>query len=267
MTREFASSQQLGPTVSATGGVNLSGRAALVTGGGSGIGLACAAALAAAGAEVHVVDLDAEKAKTVADAIGGVAHTADLADADIIDTLPSDIDILVNNAGLQHVAALHEFPPDRFALMQRVMVTAPFLLIRRVLPHMYAGGWGRVINISSVHGLRASAFKSAYVTAKHALEGLSKVTAVEGAPHGVTSNCVNPGYVRTPLVEGQIQDQAAAHGISPDDVLSDVLLTRAPVKRLLEAEEVAAAALWLCGPHTSYITGASLPLDGGWGAS
>ncbi len=270
MTRQFTTSQPSGPAASplpSTGGVDLSGRAALVTGGGSGIGRACAAALAAAGAEVHVVDVDAEKAKTVADAIGAVAHTADLAEPDAIDTLPRAIDVLVNNAGLQHVAALHEFPPERFALMQQVMVTAPFLLIRRVLPHMYAAGWGRVVNISSVHGLRASAYKSAYVTAKHALEGLSKVTAIEGAPHGVTSNCVNPGYVRTPMVEGQIQDQAAAHGVSPDDVLSDVLLTRAPLKRLLEPEEVAAAALWLCGPHTGSVTGASLPLDGGWGAS
>ncbi|WP_307840067.1 3-hydroxybutyrate dehydrogenase [Streptomyces sp. G44] len=247
--------------------MDLSGRAALVTGGGSGIGLACAGALAAAGAEVHVVDLDAGKAVAAAEAIGGKAHIADLADPAVIDTLPEDIDILVNNAGLQHVAPLPEFPLERFALMQQVMVTAPFLLIRRVLPHMYAGGWGRVVNISSVHGLRASAYKCAYVTAKHALEGLSKVTAVEGAPHGVTSNCVNPGYVRTPLVEGQIEDQATAHGISPGDVLSDVLLTRSPVKRLLEAEEVAAAVLWLCGPHTSYLTGTSLPLDGGWGAN
>ncbi|MEU2510890.1 3-hydroxybutyrate dehydrogenase [Streptomyces syringium] len=268
MTSEFASPHTppaSGPP--AAGGVDLAGRAALVTGGGSGIGQACAAALSRAGADVHVVDLDAEKAKAVADAIGGTAHIADLADPAVIDTLPADIDILVNNAGLQHIAALPDFPPERFALMQQVMVTAPFLLIRRVLPHMYAAGWGRVINISSVHGLRASAYKSAYVTAKHALEGLSKVTAVEGAPHGVTSNCVNPGYVRTPLVEGQIKDQAAAHGISPGDVLSDVLLSRTPVKRLLEAEEVAAAALWLCGPHTSYVTGASLPLDGGWGAN
>ncbi|MFH8607087.1 3-hydroxybutyrate dehydrogenase [Streptomyces sp. NPDC018029] len=270
MTSEFASSHPsaLVASLSSTArGADLSGRVALVTGGGSGIGLACAAALAVAGAEVHVVDLDAEKAKTVAEAIGGQAHAADLADPDVIDMLPSGIDVLVNNAGLQHVAPLHEFPPERFALMQQVMVTAPFLLIRRVLPHMYANGWGRVINISSVHGLRASAYKSAYVAAKHALEGLSKVTAVEGAPHGVTSNCVNPGYVRTPLVEAQIQDQAEAHGISPDDVVSDVLLSRTPLKRLLEAEEVAGAVLWLCGPHTGYITGASLPLDGGWGAS
>lgn len=247
-------------------GVDLTSRTALVTGGGSGIGKACATALAAAGATVHVVDRDADSAKEVAAGIGGEAHVVDLADPAAIEILPTEVDILVNNAGLQHVAPLTEFPPERFALIQQVMVTAPFLLMRRSLPHMYAQGWGRLINISSVHGLRASAYKSAYVTAKHALEGLSKVAALEGAAHGVTSNCVNPGYVRTPLVENQIRDQAAAHGISPDDVLTDVLLTRSPVKRLLEAEEVAAAALWLCADHSSYITGTSLPLDGGWGA-
>lgn len=248
-------------------GVDLASRTALVTGGGSGIGKACATALAAAGATVHVVDRDADSAKEVAAAIGGEAHVVDLSDPAAIETLPTEVDILVNNAGLQHVAPLTEFPPERFALIQQVMVTAPFLLMRRSMPHMYARGWGRLINVSSVHGLRASAYKSAYVAAKHALEGLSKVAALEGAAHGVTSNCVNPGYVRTPLVENQIRDQAAAHGISPDDVLTDVLLTRSPIKRLLEAEEVAAAALWLCADHSSYITGTSLPLDGGWGAN
>ncbi len=247
--------------------MRLASRAALVTGGGSGIGKACAAALAAAGATVHVVDRDAEAAGKVAAAIGGVVHVADLSDPAVIDTLPSGIDILVNNAGLQHVAPLTEFPPERFAHIQQVMVAAPFLLMRRCLPHMYERGWGRIINISSVHGLRASPYKAAYVAAKHALEGLSKVAALEGAPHGVTSNCVNPGYVRTPLVENQIRDQAAAHGISPEDVLADVLLTRSPIKRLLEAEEVASAALWLCSDHSSYVTGVSLPLDGGWQAN
>ncbi|WP_434597673.1 3-hydroxybutyrate dehydrogenase [Streptomyces sp. A5-4] len=250
-----------------TASVDLRERVALVTGGGSGIGRACAVALAALGATVHVVDRDAEAAKAVADTIGGQAHVADLADPTAITALPAGIDVLVNSAGLQHVAAITDFPPERFTLIQQVMVTAPFLLLRHVLPHMYDREWGRVINISSVHGLRASAFKSAYVAAKHGLEGLSKVAAIEGAPYGVTSNCINPGYVRTPLVEGQIQDQAAAHGISAGDVLSDVLLTRSPLKRLIEPEEVAAAAVWLCGPHTGYITGASIPLDGGWGAN
>ncbi len=238
----------------------------MVTGGGSGIGRACVLALARAGAVVHVVDRDGAAAEAVAGMAGGQAHEADLADRAAIDLLPSEVDVLVNNAGLQHVAPLSEFPAERFELIQKVMVTAPFLLMRRVLPHMYGQGWGRIVNVSSVHGLRASAYKSAYVAAKHGLEGLSKVAAIEGAPHGVTSNCVAPGYVRTPLVEGQVRAQAAAHGISEGDVLSEVMLARSPVKRLLEPEEVAAAVLWLCGPHTGYLTGASLPLDGGWTA-
>ncbi|MGG8408902.1 SDR family oxidoreductase, partial [Streptomyces sp. 12297] len=194
------------------------------------------------------------------------AHVADLADAAAVEGLPAAVDILVNSAGLQHVAPVEEFPPDRFELIQRVMVTAPFLLVRRCLPHMYAGGWGRIVNISSVHGLRASPFKAAYVAAKHGLEGLSKVVALEGASHGVTSNCVNPGYVRTPLVEGQIAAQAALHGIPPEQVAADVLLHRAAIKRLIEPEEVAAVAVWLCGPLTGYISGTSVPVDGGWGA-
>ncbi|MFJ3923412.1 3-hydroxybutyrate dehydrogenase [Streptomyces sp. NPDC090022] len=244
----------------------LRGRTALVTGGGSGIGRACAGALAAAGAEVHVVDIDAGAARTAAREVGGVAHVADLADPDAVAALPAAVDILVNNAGLQHVAPITEFPPERFVRIQQVMVTAPFLLMRRTLPAMRERGWGRVVNISSVHGLRASAYKSAYVAAKHALEGLSKVAAIEGAAHGITSNCVSPGYVRTPLVEGQIQDQAAAHGLAPEAVVGDVLLARSPVKRLIEPAEVAAAVLWLCGPDSGYVTGISLPVDGGWTA-
>lgn len=250
----------------APAGTDLTGRTALVTGGASGIGRACAVALAQAGAFVHVVDLHADAAKDVACEIDGEAHAVDLADPAALHTLPPRVDILVNSAGLQHVAAIEEFPAERFDLIQKVMVTAPFLLLRRTLPHMYAQGWGRVVNISSVHGLRASPFKAAYVAAKHALEGLSKVTALEGAEHGVTSNCLCPGYTRTPLVEDQISAQAAAHGIAPAQVLTDVLLKRSATKRLIEPEEVAAAALWLCGPHTGFMTGASLPLDGGWTA-
>jgi 3-hydroxybutyrate dehydrogenase len=191
----------------------------------------------------------------------------DLARPEVIDALPAEVDILVNNAGLQHVAPLHEFPPEAFALLQQVMVTAPFLLIRRCLPHMYARGWGRIINISSVHGLRASAYKAAYVAAKHALEGLSKVAAIEGAPHGVTSNCVSPGYVRTPLVDNQIAAQARAHGIGPDEVVERVLLDRSAIKKLIEPEDVAATVLWLAGPHAAHLTGASVPMDGGWTAN
>ncbi|MFD8637611.1 3-hydroxybutyrate dehydrogenase [Streptomyces sp. NPDC059533] len=255
------------PPSDAAAGVDLKGRTAMVTGAGSGIGRACARALAAAGALVHVVDLDAGAAESVADSIGGHAHVVDLADGRLLAELPTDVDILVNNAGLQHVAPLDEFPVERFELLQRVMVQAPFLLIRRTLPHMYARGWGRIVNVSSVHGLRASAFKAGYVTAKHAIEGLSKVAALEGAPHGVTSNCVNPGYVRTPLVERQIAAQAEAHGIAPEQVVGEVMLSRSSIKRLIEPEEVADVAVWLCGPHTGYITGVSIPVDGGWSAA
>ena len=187
----------------------LTGRTALVTGAGSGIGAACARRLAADGARVLVVDRQGEAAAKVAAEVGGLAVVADLSAPGFADGLPDEpVDIVVNNAGLQHVAPIEEFPPEVFATILQVMVEAPFLLARRVLPGMYARGWGRIVNISSVHGLRASPYKSAYVTAKHALEGLSKVVALEGAPHGVTSNCVSPAYVRTPLVEGQIADQA-----------------------------------------------------------
>jgi 3-hydroxybutyrate dehydrogenase len=244
----------------------LTGRKVLVTGAASGIGRACAEGFAAAGAEVYVVDRAAEAAKEVAEAVGGTAIVADLSEADAVDALPDDSDIVVNNAGLQHVAPVHKFPPERFTLIQRVMVEAPFRILRRTLPHMYARGWGRIVNISSVHGLRASAYKSAYVTAKHALEGLSKVVALEGAEHGVTSNCISPGYVRTPLVEEQIAHQALAHGIPAADVMDQVFLERTAIKRLIEPSEVAGAALWLCTGHTGYITGSSIPLDGGWTA-
>jgi 3-hydroxybutyrate dehydrogenase len=244
----------------------LTGRRAMVTGGASGIGRACAVRLAAAGAAVVVVDRDAAAAQAVADQVGGTAVALDLTDLDAIDRLDLDVDVLVNNAGLQHVAPLHEFPVDRFSLILRLMVEAPFRLVRGALPGMYERGWGRVVNVSSVHGLRASPYKVAYVTAKHGLEGLSKVIALEGAEHGVTSNCVNPAYVRTPLVEGQIADQARAHGLTEDEVVEQVMLAPAALKRLIEPEEVADAVAWLCSPAATSVTGSSLVMDGGWTA-
>jgi 3-hydroxybutyrate dehydrogenase len=245
---------------------HLAGRRAMVTGGASGIGHACAVRLAAAGAAVVVVDRDAAAAEAVAAEVGGTALTIDLSDLDAVDRLDLDVDVLVNNAGLQHVAPVHEFPVDRFSYILRLMVEAPFRLVRGALPHMYGRGWGRVVNISSVHGLRASPYKVAYVTAKHGLEGLSKVVALEGAEHGVTSNCVNPAYVRTPLVEGQIHDQAKAHGLTEDEVVERVLLEPAALKRLIEPTEVADAVAWLCSPAATSVTGSSLVMDGGWTA-
>ena len=177
--------------------IALDGRCALVTGAGSGIGEACARRLAELGAVVTVADVDEAAAARVADAVGGRVWVVDLSDtAQLDDVRLDDVDVLVNNAGVQRIHPVHEFPPDDWRFMHRLMVEAPFLLARAVLPGMYERGWGRVVNISSAHGLRASAYKSAYVAAKHALEGLSKVIALEGGPHGVTSNCVDPGYVR-----------------------------------------------------------------------
>ena len=249
---------------------DLSGRTALVTGAASGIGRAVAERLAAGGASVLLLDRDEAGAKAAAAEVGGEHLVVDLSDADSIEAArlgDRGIDILVNNAGIQHVAPVEEFEPQRFELIHRVMLQAPFLLAHALLPGMYAGGWGRIVHVSSVHGHRASPYKSAYVSAKHGLEGLSKVIALEAAGKGVTSNTVAPGYVRTPLVEGQISDQAHSHGIAESEVLDDVLLARTPVKRLVEPDEVAALVAFLCGPGSDSINGSSYLMDGGWTAA
>ncbi|HLN78149.1 MAG TPA: 3-hydroxybutyrate dehydrogenase [Nocardioidaceae bacterium] len=248
----------------------LKGRRALVTGAASGIGRAVALRLAEAGAHVVVLDRDEAGAKQLATDIGGDHLVADLAEPAVVDTLGLEqarIDIVVNNAGLQHVAPIEEFDPEKFALIQRVLLEAPFRFTRAVLPGMYERGWGRLVHVSSVHGHRASPFKAAYVSAKHGLEGLSKVIALEGAGKGVTSNTVCPGYVRTPLVEGQIADQARTHGVEESEVLDEVLLARTPVRRLVEPAEVAEMVAFLCGPGTDSITGSSFTMDGGWTAA
>ncbi|WP_151772568.1 3-hydroxybutyrate dehydrogenase [Streptomyces abyssomicinicus] len=250
---------------------DLSGRTALVTGAAGGIGRACTLRLAAAGATVRAVDRDEHGLAELTGQVAGLNGTVepqvlDLTDLDAAERAAEGVDVLVNNAGIQLVRPVHEFPPEVFHTVLTVMLEAPFRLIRGALPHMYGQGWGRIINVSSVHGLRASAFKSAYVSAKHGLEGLSKTVALEGAPHGVTSNCVNPGYVRTPLVEKQITDQAAVHGIPEDRVVSEILLRDTAVKRLIEPAEVAETVAFLCGPAAATITGSSYVMDGGWTA-
>jgi 3-hydroxybutyrate dehydrogenase len=244
----------------------LSGRRALVTGGASGIGAACVRALAAQGARVVVADRDGAGAARLAAEVGGDPWEVDLLDTGALEDLSLSVDILVNNAGIQRISPLEDFDPADFRRILALMLEAPFLLIRAALPGMYTKGFGRIINISSVHGVRASPFKAAYVSAKHGLEGLSKVTALEGGAHGVTSNCVNPGYVRTPLVENQIADQAKVHGISEDEVLARILLTESAVKRLVEPAEVASLVTWLAGAEAGMATGSSYLMDGGWSA-
>ncbi|MBI3690116.1 MAG: 3-hydroxybutyrate dehydrogenase [Mycolicibacterium aromaticivorans] len=244
----------------------LEGRSALVTGAASGIGAACARELAARGAKVTVADIDGAGAAALATEIGGKTWEVDLLDVTALEELHLDFDILVNNAGMQVIDAIVDYPPEKFRTLLALMVEAPFLLVRATLPAMYERGFGRIINISSIHGLRASEFKVAYVTAKHALEGLSKVTALEGGPHGVTSNCVNPGYVRTPLVTKQIADQARTHGIDEQEVLETILLSESAIKRLVEPEEVADLVGWLASPAAAMVTGASYTMDGGWSA-
>ncbi|HEV7207874.1 MAG TPA: SDR family oxidoreductase [Mycobacteriales bacterium] len=239
----------------------MAGRRALVTGAASGIGAACARRLARAGAQVTVLDIDASGAEQVAREIGGAALILDLSLPGPVPVL--DVDILVNNAGIQHLSPVEDFPAEAFEHIIKLMLVAPFELIKAVLPGMYARGWGRIVNISSIHGRQASPFKAAYVAAKHGLEGLSKVTALEGGAKGVTSNCIAPGYVRTPLVDRQVAAQAELHGIPADEVIAQIMLSGAAIKRFVEPDEVAELAAYLCTPAAALISGSSLVIDGG----
>ncbi|MHA6801233.1 3-hydroxybutyrate dehydrogenase [Bounagaea algeriensis] len=247
-------------------GSGIAGKRVVITGAAGGIGAALARRFAAE-ADVLVADREAEPLHGLAAELDAQARVVDLSDPDNAAELGEGADVVVNNAGFQHVAPIQEFSPDVFDTLLRVVVSASFRIVRSALPAMYERGWGRVINISSVHGLRASPFKSAYVAAKHGLEGLSKTIAVEGARHGVTANCICPGFVRTPLVERQISEQAVLHRVSEEEVLEDVLLERTPTKRLVEPEEVAELARWLCEPAANSVTGASLSMDGAWSAN
>jgi 3-hydroxybutyrate dehydrogenase len=242
---------------------DLSGRRALVTGAASGIGLACARRLADAGATVIVADRDEVAAEGVAKELDGELWVVDLGETESLREIDLDVDILVNNAGFQHIAPIVEFPAEVFSAMLRVMVEAPFLLTKAVLPKMYERQFGRIINISSHLGVRAAPFKSAYTTAKHALIGLSDAIALEGATHGVTSNAICPTYARTPLVESQIAAQAKVHGISEEQVLEEIFLALPAIKRFVEPSEIAEFVAYLCTPAASFITGTTHMLDGG----
>lgn len=248
----------------------LTGRRVLVTGAASGIGLAVAHRLASDGADVVATDLPGPALDALEEALPGSQRIcADLADRDQLHQLvgaAGEVDILVNNAGLQRIHQLEDFPEADWDTMLEVMLTAPFLLTRAMLPGMYLREWGRVINIASVHGLVASPYKGAYVACKHALVGLTKVLALEagGRCPDVTAHAICPSYVRTPLVEAQIADQAAAHGLEVDQVLSDVLLSANSVKRLIEPEEVASAVAYVARPEAWSMSGSVLTLDAGW---
>ena len=256
---------------------DLSGKVAIVTGAASGIGLAVARELAGRGARVTLADVDAEAgARAARELVGARFQRADLTSAEDCRRLVAEtaaaagaegrVDILINNAGIQHVAPIPEFPEAKWRQMLDLMLTAPFLLTQAALPGMYAHDWGRIVNVGSVHSLRASAFKSAYVTAKHGLLGLTRVTALEGAEHGVTCNCICPSYVRTALVEKQIADQARVHAIPESEVVEKIMVAEAPIHRLLEPSEVAAYVGFLCSDTGAGITGSAQLIDCGWTA-
>ena len=246
---------------------------AIVTGAASGIGRAVAEALAQRGDSVVVIDIDETGGQAVADAIDAQFVKADLSQREdcqrlIAETLErfGRVDILVNNAGFQHIESIETFPPEIWDKIIAVMLTAPFLLTQYVWQTMKTNGWGRIINISSIHGRVASPFKSAYVTAKHGLIGFTRSAALEGGAHGITVNAICPSYVQTPLVEGQIADQAQTHQLTRDEVLEKVMLAPAAIKRLIRPEEIASLVVYLCSEEAGVITGADWAIDLGWTA-
>ena len=258
----------------------LQGRTALVTGSTSGIGLGVATALAAEGANIVLTGFGdpAEIERTReglanAHSVDVVYSDADLSRAEAVAQMMAfardmigPVDILVNNAGIQHVAPIEAFPPEKWDAIIAINLSSAFHSIRAALPDMKARGYGRIINIASAHGLVASPFKSAYVAAKHGVVGLTKTVALEAAQDGVTCNAICPGYVWTPLVERQIEDQARAHNIPREKVITDILLASQPNKAFATVEQIGALTVFLCGESGASITGTALPVDGGWTA-
>jgi 3-hydroxybutyrate dehydrogenase len=252
--------------------ISLGGKVALITGGGGGFGRAIANTYTDAGARVVITDAR-ESGREVAEEVGGSFILADLSDMEATRELCREaieseggVDILVNNAGLQHIAPVEEFPDDDWARLVQIMLVAPFQLTKYVVPGMKERAWGRIINLSSIHGLVASPFKSAYVSAKHGLVGLTRTTALELGEFGITVNAICPGYSNTPLTRGQVADQARTRGISESDVIEKVMLEPAAIKRLVEPDEIASLALYLASEGARSITGAAISIDAGWTA-
>ncbi len=252
----------------------LNNKVAIVTGAASGIGYATAKLLAEKGATVVMADVNEENLNKAAEEIGGNIFVADLSKREQCKSLAQStiekygrVDILVNVAGIQNVCPVEEFPEDKWDFMISLMLTAPFLLTKYCWGSMKEQGWGRIINLNSIHGMVASEFKSAYVSAKHGLMGLTKTCAMEGGEYGITVNSICPAYVRTPLVDGQITAQAKHHNMSEEQVVRDIMLSKAAVKTLLEPEAVTEAVLYLCSESARNITGIALPIDGGWTAN
>jgi 3-hydroxybutyrate dehydrogenase len=248
-------------------------RVAIVTGAASGIGQAVAERLAAEHYRVAVVDLPGAAGEALAQQIDGLFVGADLSRREdcrqVVERTRAQlgpIDVLVNNAGFQHIDAIEDFPEDVWDRLIAVMLTAPFLLTRYAWPDMQAKGWGRVINIGSVHSLRASPYKSGYISAKHGLLGLTRTAALEGGPHGITVNLIAPAYVRTPLVEKQIADQARTRDIREDEVIEQVMLAPAAIKRLIEPSEIADFVHYLCGDAAGTMSGSVFEMALGWTA-
>lgn len=249
---------------------SLQGRRALVTGSTSGIGLAIARALHGAGAEVILNGLgNPDEIAVLSEELGAAYNGANLMDVSAIEAMMAQIgpiDILVNNAGMQHVSPVEDFPVEKWNQVIALNLNAVFHTSRLAVPSMKEKGWGRIINTASAHSKQASPFKTAYVATKHAVDGFTKTIALELAQSGVTANCISPGYVWTPLVEGQIPDTMEARGLSRDEVINDVLLAKQPTKKFVQPEEVGAMAVFLCQEEAGNVTGANWSIDGGWTA-
>lgn len=260
--------------------MSLAGKTAIITGSTSGIGLGIAEGFAKEGINIVMNgfgdpdEIEQERSKLESMGVTAIYHGADMTKPDEITAMVNEtikafdkIDIVVNNAGIQNVQPVEEFPPEKWDAIIAINMSSAFHTVRNAIPHMKKQGWGRVINIASAHGLVASPYKSAYVTAKHGILGFTKTIALEVAQDNITCNAICPGYVWTPLVEGQVKDTATARNMSELEVINEVLLAAQWTKKFVTVEQLAGTALFLCSDHAENITGTHLAVDGGWTAA